>query len=296
VDLSSLPFLNDLTSPLAWLLLVAAVAWLASRVVVALIYFVARRVSAEADISEGRKVKRFHRLETYLGMTAALVRTSVVLLVLYFAWRLFAPGIASNILIVMTSALLIVLGNTTVGPIIRDMTSGIIMIVEKWYSVGDFIRIEPFVDLSGVVERFTPRSTRIRSLNGELTVVHNQYIQAVRITPQGVRTQHVDIFVREHAAGRRMIERVMETMPRGTLKIVGDLQIIDEEEWAKGLWYFVVAGKTAPGREWLINSHFIESLQDADKEHAKSLLARTPIARFADPAAERSFRRAVRAK
>jgi hypothetical protein len=190
----------------------------------------------------------------------------------------------------------IVIAGQTIGPLLRDVTAGATMIVEKWFNVGDFIKVEPFWEVSGVVERFTLRSTRIRQLSGEVVWIHNQQITAVHVTPRGVRTMAVDVFVRDRVAGERQIERVINTVPTGATLLARPLRIKYAERWDDELWRITVIGETPPGREWLIEKYFIDALKDVDegKKKADRLFIHEPIARFADPAADRRFKRAVR--
>ena len=41
------------------------------------------------------------------------------------------------------------------------------------------------------------------------------------------------------------------------------------EEWGQHLWHITVNGKTAPGREWLIESFFIGVLKELDEGKIK---------------------------
>jgi small-conductance mechanosensitive channel len=76
--------------------------------------------------------------------------------------------------------MVVVVAGQTIGIILRDLTAGSVMITEGWYKIGDFIKIEPFMEVAGVVERFTLRSTRLRALNGEIIWVHNQNITTIK--------------------------------------------------------------------------------------------------------------------
>jgi hypothetical protein len=58
-----------------------------------------------------------------------------------------------------------------------------------------------------------------------------------------------------------------------------------------------VLGQTAPGREWLIEKFFVNAFQEIDedvKEKSKRIFVYEPIARFADPIADKKFLRAIR--
>ena len=123
-------------------------------------------------------------------------------------------------------------------------------------------RIEPFMEVAGVVERFTLRSTRLRALNGEIIWVHNQNITAVHVTPTGVRTIAVDIFVRDKEVGEKAIKKIIAAIPKGKTMLAKPLRIIRTEEWGENRWRITVIGQTAPGREWLIERFFVEAVID----------------------------------
>ncbi len=273
------------------------VAYFMSKLLAAAIVKLAQFVSVRSDIaSSEEKLVRLRQVETYLSVTVAMIRVLVVLVVGYLTWQVLDSnkGNASSIAAIGAGTIFVVLASGTVGPLLRDITAGATMIIERWFTVGDFIRLEPFGELGGVVERITLRSTRIRSLNGEVVWVHNQHIQAVRVTPRGVRTLEVDVFVRDLSAGKVLVKRAAGAIPSGTLTVVHKIKIIREEQWGERLWVLTVQGQTPPGREWLIEDYFVSTIKELDEANDKHILARKPLVRFADRDAERSFRRAVR--
>lgn len=245
----------------------------------------------------------YRQVETYLSVAVAMVRAVVVAVVAYVMWRILSPAESQKITESGAAAIgagtfFIVFAGQTLGLILRDITVGASMIIEKWFHVGDFIKVEPFIDVSGVVERMTLRSTKLRSLNGEVVWINNQQIQAVHVTPRGVITMAVDVFVRDQVEGEKEIQKVMNSIPTGATMLARPLRMKEAERWGEDLWRITVVGQTAPGREWLIEQYFVNAIKDID--HGKSdkqekLLAQEPIARYADPVADRKFKRAVRA-
>ena len=176
------------------MLVILLIAFFVSKLIAHYLIKAARAIAAMADSSNDvQKSIRLRRMETFLSIMAAVVRVVIVLITLYITWRILTPTNSAAIAALGTSAVIIVVAGATIGPLLRDVTAGSAMITERWYNVGDFIRVEPFMDVSGVVERVTLRSTRLRSLNGEVIWMHNQYMQAVKVTPNGVRTIEVDI-------------------------------------------------------------------------------------------------------
>tara|TARA_B100002049_G_C16036626_1_gene356981 strand:- start:28 stop:960 length:933 start_codon:yes stop_codon:yes gene_type:complete len=256
------------------------------------------RLTASASDNATTEMKRlqYRRLETHLSVAIALVRAVIVGVVAFVAWQFISPAANYSTAAIGASAFFIVIAGATAGMILRDITAGSAMIIERWFDVGDFIRVEPFIDVSGVVERITLRSTKLRNINGEVIWLHNQQIHGVKVTPGGLRTLAVDVFVNNEKIGRSLVKRVADTIPSEPLTVAGGVHIEKSEQWGEKLWLITVIGRTPPGREWLLEDYFIDSLRDIDaKRRAYPVLVRKPIARFADPAAEQSFRRAIRA-
>jgi moderate conductance mechanosensitive channel len=283
------------------LILVGAVfgAYVISRFIAKAIVKLAQIIGTKSEnIPEYAKFIRYRQIETYLSITVAVVRATVVAVAAYIAWRLLSPPSSSGAAAIGASAFFIVIAGQTLGIILRDITSGAAMIIEGWFHVGDFVKVEPFIDMSGVVERFTLRSTKLRSLSGEVIWVHNQQVQAVHVTPRGVRAYAVDIFTKQPELAAAVLQEIIDAVPSGAALVKNPLKISVTEEWNDNLWHIVVEGRTAPGREWLIESFFVNAVKEVDlnKKKIDKLFIYEPAARYADPIAEQKFKRAMRYK
>ncbi len=239
---------------------------------------------------------RLRQIETYLSITIAVVRASVVAIVGYIAWRTFSPVANSSAAAIGAGAFFIVFAGQTFGMLLRDVTAGGMMIAEKWFNVGDYVKIEPFLNVSGVVESFTLRSTRLRSLSGEVIWIHNQQILGVHVTPGGLHTIAVDIFVSDKERGEEIVNQIIRTIPVGSTMLAQAPIITDTEAWSDNLWRITVIGQTPPGREWLIEGYFVNSLKAVDegKPYTDRLIVHEPIARYGDAEVDRRFTRAIR--
>lgn len=282
------------------LILVACIigAYILSKYLAAAIIKIAQAVSvhSEKESNEERYI-RLRQVETYLSVAVAVVRAIVVAVAAYIAWTVLSPAANSGAAAIGASAFFIVFAGQTLGMVLRDITAGAIMIIEQWFNVGDFIRIEPFLNVSGVVERFTLRSTKLRSLSGEVVWVHNQQIQAAHVTPRGVRTIAVDVFVRDKEKGLKVLKELAKAVPVGTALLAKPLKVNNPEEWGENLWRITVVGHTAPGREWLIENFFVNAIKEVDsavRSKSQRTFVYEPIARYADPIADQKFRRATR--
>jgi hypothetical protein len=242
---------------------------------------------------------RLRRVETYLSVSIAVVRAVIVAVVAYVVWRFISPSSSSGIAAIGAGTLFIVVAGQTLGVLLRDITSGSVIIVEEWFQVGDYVKIEPFMDVSGVVERLTLRSTKIRALSGEVIWIHNQQITAAHVTPRGVRTIAVDVFIRDLDRGVEAVNELIKAMPVGPTMLAAPLTANKPEKLADNLWSVTVIGQTAPGREWLMERYFtgeIIAMDEKAENRADRIFMHNPIARYADPDAIRKFKRAVRAR
>lgn len=292
---------NDYRAILILITSIVVTFWL-SRFLARGIIIVAQKVAVQGDTETREdRIVMYRQVETYLSITVAVVRALTVAIVAYITWRILTPQGSSAVggsaaAAIGASTFFIVFAGATVGLLLRDITSGAVMIIERWFTIGDFIKIEPFIDMSGVVERMTLRSTKLRSLSGEVIWVHNQQIQAVHVSPRGVRTMAVDVFVHDPAVAGKAIRNVATTIPTGATMLAGPLKVNEPEQWGDDLWRITVIGETAPGREWLIEQFFVNAIKalDEGKKKAEKMLAYEPIARYADPIADKRFKRAVR--
>jgi moderate conductance mechanosensitive channel len=269
-----------------------AVAAILGRIIAAILRKVARVVSRTADkVQDLKEVNRLRRIETLIVLFVALIRMVLIIMAVYFWWVYAHPSQQPGALI-GASALAVIIGSATLGPILRDLAYGGVMMAEHWFGVGDHIRVEPFVDLQGVVERVTLRSTRIRGLNGEIIWISNQNIQGVRVLTKGVRTIALEIFVTDLDGGLDMIEETNLRLPTSQLMVVRPLHIMSKSEVSPGLWHITAIGETAPGREWLLQTYAPQIMQELDDEN-HPIMQTDPIAHDADSDAERRFARTV---
>ena len=261
--------------------------------------WIAKRISAYltrlGDTAPSyERTLQLRRLETYLSIALALARTSLFLIAVITAWQLTHPRTASAALI-GASTIIALLAGATVVPVVRDLTTGSIMIAERWYNVGDYISILPFGEVSGIVERMNLRSTKLRSITGEAIWVHNQNIQGIRVTSNGVRTLAMDFFVNSLASGKELLEHLASTLPVSPTMLTEPLEIVRAQKLNTRLWHVTAIGQTAPGREWLLEDFASKAAKEYDQKHDRAIV-HGPIVHYADAAAERRFKRAVRLK
>lgn len=132
---------------------------------------------------------------------------------------------------------------------VQDVVTGLFVLVEKQYAVGDFVEIGP---ISGFVEEVGIRVTRVRDVNGALRLIPNRTVLQVGNYPKGYTEALVDVFPEKaeaidrvealvDAVGRRLDEEldVILLPPRVTRPLPGDppfvrttVRILPNQQWA----------------------------------------------------------------
>lgn len=281
------------TRSLVTLVVALVIAMVAGRLLATLMRRVARLLSANADKTENlATVNRLRRFETLTVLSTALVRAFLVIFALYFWWVYTHPSQQPGAVIGASALVALVLSGTLV-PVLRDLAAGGVMMAEHWFGVGDHITVEPFT-LQGIVERVTLRSTKIRSLSGETVWVNNQTIAAVRVTPKGIRTIALELFVSDPDKGAELVERANLRLPSGPLMVASPLAVMTTSKVAGKLWHIAAIGEVAPGREWLLEKFAVQVMQELDGAASPHILASEPIARYSDSEAEKRFARTIR--
>jgi len=171
---------------------------------------------------------------------------------------------------------------------LTDILTGIFMVFEGWYAVGDTVVIEPW-GVSGVVEEFSLRSTRLRALSGDVVNVHNSQVLSARRLPRGSRELQIEVYVNDETAGRALFEDVVRLVPVGPTNFVQPPWIRSVDVIDPDLVRISAGGFVPPGREWLAGD-LIHSLLH---ERGDGLLVHGPVVTEVDAAATARFQRAT---
>lgn len=249
----------------------------------------ARRADVSKNLST---VNRMRRIETWIILSVAVLRMLLLIFALYIWWVMTHEGGQANALVGASALAVVVIGGV-LGPLLRDFAFGAGMMAEHWFGVGDLISID-FPNVQGVVERITLRSTRIRSLNGEVVWVANQTVNGVRVAKKGVRRTAIELFATDPDAARIMVARVNKLLPGGLSLLVSPLEVVDVLQSEANIWHITAIGETAPGREWILEKTALEVFKKLDEKSKRPILIVDPVARYADVDMERQLSRAVR--
>jgi len=239
-------------------------AWLAARVLTRLITRGLRRVEAAAGGTAAASARVTQRAETIGLVLRSVVRVTVWVVALMTV--LGELGIELGPLIAGAGIAGVAFGFGA-QTIVKDFLSGMFMLIEDQFGVGDFIDVG---EASGKVEAVTLRTTRLRSVDGTLWHVPNGTIQRVGNKSQEWSRALIDVevaYATNLDQAQEIIKRVADDMWRHDE--LGQISILEEPEvWgveqlgASGIVIRLVV-KTLPADQWKVMRALRQRIKDA---------------------------------
>jgi moderate conductance mechanosensitive channel len=246
------------------------------------------RRQSDSDLEATGKIASIKRRETLVGVIRAGITYTAFALAAVLSIAQLTGGFDRLTALAGASFAVIVAGFAA-QRLLVDMLAGLMMFVERWFSVGDTVVIGAAHELQGVVEDVSLRHTRLRALNGEVIRVHNGSISFVRVLPRGVNELAVELFVSDREEGERLVAGVAAILPEGPTTFIRRPWIERVDELDDELTRIRVLATVAPGREWLAEGFFVDLLGQRARD---SLIVHGPVTLAVDDHAAWSYSRA----
>jgi moderate conductance mechanosensitive channel len=217
----------------------------------------------------GVRERRRQRAET----VGTLLRSATTFLVFGIALITILGELGINLTPIVASAGIV---GVAVGfgaqNLVRDFLTGIFMILEDQYGVGDVIDVGPPTatnPVSGTVEAVSLRITRLRDVNGVVWHVRNGEILRVGNMSLGWARAVVDVPVAPgtsiEEARRVLLAAAMEVHDdeRFADDILEDPEVWGVETFTKDVLNVRVVARTAPMRQWAVARELRARIRDA---------------------------------
>ena len=220
-----------------------------------------RRAKETGDDTEGR---RRRRLTTVVSLAGGIVVVIAWLMVGLTILRGFNVSLGPLVLSAGIAGVALGIGAQT---LVRDMISGLFIVLERQYDIGDVVDLETDGGLvSGTVEALSLRITSVRQFDGTLSIVPNGAVHVVRNKTRGWGRAIVDVrvAVTEDAGRVRVVleelleelssEEPFESGLRKNPEVLGVVQVTDAAQVIR------VVAETEPSRRWAIERELRERI------------------------------------
>jgi small conductance mechanosensitive channel len=166
---------------------------------------------------------------------------------------------------------------------VKDFLSGMFMIIEDQFGVGDVINVG---EAEGTVEQVTLRVTRLRGLdgtvwhvpNGEVRLVGNMSQQWARAVLDVSFSPSADLHLAAEAIGAAAV--AVWELPQARPDVLDRPEVLGVQYFGPDAATIRVQGRTRPGAQWrvsrLLRGQIAEALEEAGIEMPPTLYQRTP--------------------
>jgi small-conductance mechanosensitive channel len=231
-----------------------------------------RRIFAKAEAGlemvEGEESKREasqKRFRTLKGITLQLFRWSLAVI----GALTLAGSLGVDVRSILTGLGIVGLAISLAAQnIIRDFLNGVFIIFEDQFAVGDVVKVE---GNSGVVETFTLRTTRLRTVDGELVTIPNGSISTVLNFTKKWSRARIEVGVDYRTDIPRAL-KIMDSVARDLARQMPG-KVIEEPAVLDGILGYEASSitlrillKTIPGAQWEIAATYRLRLKQAFDE------------------------------
>lgn len=240
-----------------------------------IVSFIVKRAVKGARHRAWHKKDIEKRQKTLVNLFTSVWRIIVFFTVFYAVLAVFFPDIGAALSPLFASAGIIgVALGFGAQSLIKDFLSGIFIISENQYRVGDVIEIDSF---SGTVERIGTRSTVLRDVNGNVHYFPNGMVQHVINKTMGYSMARFSVLIHPDtdidevaeiidAAGKSLAKE-----EKWKDKILSPPAFVSVGEITGNSVEVIVAGKTQPSDQWGVISEMRRRLLEEFESRAVRL-------------------------
>ncbi len=256
------------------IVVILVVAWIAKKLITV---FASNLIKAAVrPDSQPTRADRDKRVQTLYSLAVGVIRLITYIVVVILIISELSPG---SLGVILTSAGLLGLAvGIGAQSLVKDVASGIFIIIENQYRIGDqvslsIIGLEP---IEGIVENINIRTTVLRDLsgtahhlpNGTISLTSNKTLGFSRMSEELVVA--MDTNMDKLAKVIQQVGDELAAIPELKNRIVDPPHLANIQGFKDGGVLVRVSAKTKPAEQWKIRSEFYKHLRQAfEKNHIK---------------------------
>ena len=238
--------------------IVVVLATILYRVVIRLIPRILRWRRPEEDALDTYALARIKRQDTAITLIRNALRYVTFAIVALFVVGIF---LRDTLPTVAGASILAAIVGFGARDFLRDIIAGFFILFEGQYNVGDFIEVEP-TKISGLVEEFGLRTTKVRALSGEIIYIPNGSLTAVTNYVSGQQRFTIEVQLKDEEAEKRVLEEVKE----GHGLYLAPPHLVGRDETPEGGPRLRLSASVLPSTAWLIEENLVERIKAAAGE------------------------------
>jgi len=237
---------------------VVALAVIFYRVAVRLIPRILMWCRPEDEAHDTAALACIKRQDTAVALVRNTLRYITFALVTLFVVSIFLQNV---LLTVAGASILAAILGFGAQNFLRDIIAGFFILFEGQYNVGDFVMVEP-TKASGLVEEFGLRTTKLRTLSGELIYIPNGSLPGVTNYISGQQRFTIEVQLKDEEAEKRVLEEMQE----GHELYLDPPRLVGRDETTEGGPRLRLLADVLPSTAWLVEENLVERIKAAAGE------------------------------
>lgn len=205
--------------------------------------------------------------ETILKLIQNIIKIIVIIIAISMVLSVF--GVNTSALVAGVSAVSLVIG-LAFQDMLKDYLVGITIVLESQFAIGELVTINGF---KGEVISLTLKSTRLKSLTGEVAIISNRMINTVINHSLGDVLTMVDVCVSydsDISKTEKVLSELCNNLKGSIPEIKNDVVIDGINELADSSVIFRLSTKTSAKNTLIVKRHILKQVKLAlDKNKIK---------------------------
>ncbi|MBE6160925.1 MAG: mechanosensitive ion channel family protein [Firmicutes bacterium] len=214
----------------------------------------------------GKNTYEVKKRKTVVSIIESLYKYFLLIIMAIFILKLYGIDVRSLVAGVGIAGALIGLA---LQDTLKDIISGISIIMENYYVVGDYIKLN---DFTGQVIEFGLKSTKIRNFNGEVLVFANRNVEKVINISQKSAKLIVNIptaYEEKAAKVEKILNNLIEELKKEK-DIYENTKYLGISELGASEVMYTIQVECAQEKQWQIKRDVLRKIKDTyDKEKIK---------------------------
>ena len=214
----------------------------------------------------GKNTYEVKKRKTVVSIIESLYKYFLLVIMAIFILKLYGIDVRSLVAGVGIAGALIGLA---LQDTLKDIISGISIIMENYYVVGDYIKLN---DFTGQVIEFGLKSTKIRNFNGEVLVFANRNVERI-INISQKRAKLIINIPTSYEEKAAKVEKILNNLVEELKKepdIYEETKYLGISELGASEVMYTIQVECVQEKQWQIKKNILRKIKDTyDKEKLK---------------------------
>ena len=236
-------------------------------VIISLIVYNIGKMIIDKIFTSGKNTYEVKKRKTVISIIESVYKYALAIIVIIFILNLYGVNVRSLVAGVGIAGALIGLA---LQDTLKDIISGIAIVMENFYVVGDWVKVD---DFTGQVIEFSLKSTKVRNFNGETLVYANRNMERVINISQKTAKLIIDIptaYEEKSDKVEKVLKKLVEELKEKDGVIKENTKYLGLSKFSSSEVIYTIQVECAQDSQWQTKREVLKMIKDRyEKEKIK---------------------------